>query len=460
MSYYLAIDIGASSGRHMLGHIEGGHLVLEEVYRFENKLENRSGRLCWDTQGLFRHIVAGIKRCGDLGKAPKSIGIDTWAVDYVLSDGDGEIIGDAVAYRDSRTDGVRDEVGRIIPPLELYEKTGIYPQPFNTIYQLYTQTEEQRAAKHLLFIPEYFAYLLTGKMMCEYTVASTSGLLNCGTGDWDEDIIKALGYNRGLFKEVGQPGCTVGPLSDEIEKLTGVSAEVVLTCLHDTASAVAAVPSDGDCIYISSGTWSLMGTVLDHPIVSKESLESGFTNEGGYDGRVRYLKNIMGLWMIQSVKAELGGKYSFNDLCDMAMDEESFETVVDVNDQIFLAPESMIGAVKEYCASCALRTPENLGQVMQCIYRSLAKSYGETVRDLEKLTGKTYDAVHIVGGGSKDSYLNRLTAAATGKKIVTGPTEATAIGNLAVQMISGGEIESLAQAKKIIAGSFDIVTIN
>ena len=454
--YYLAIDIGASSGRHMLACIEDGKLVLEEIYRFKNQFVKRNGHFCWDTVELFDNIKNGIKKCKEIGKIPESIGIDTWGVDFVLLDKDENIVGDTVAYRDGRTATIQAEIEKIISTDDLYARTGIQPQVFNTIYQLYSIKETLDKAENMLFMPEYFNYLLTGVKKNEYTNASTSGLLSVETNSWDYELIDTLGYPRKLFKELSMPGTVVGEFSKEIAEEIGFVSKVVLPCTHDTGSAVLAVPEEEGAIYISSGTWSLMGVESRTANTSVESRQAGMTNEGGYDHRYRYLKNIMGLWMIQSVKKELDSKYSFDELCNMAEECTDFESVVDVNDNSFLAPDSMIDAVKEYCDKTGQKVPESIGEVVQCIYVSLAKSYGQTAKEIEKLTGKTYDNICIVGGGSKDTYLNKLTGIYTGKNIITGPTEATAIGNLMVQTILSGEVASIEDGKKVINKSFNI----
>lgn len=454
MRRFLAIDIGASSGRHILGWIEDGRLQLREVYRFQNGMKQHNGHLCWDLAYLSQEILRGLRQCREMDCPPAFVGIDTWGVDFVLVDADGAPVGDAVAYRDGRTDGVREAVSRTLPPEVLYHRTGTQPQPFNTIYQLCTVKEEQKKADRLLFVPEYLNYVLTGVMANEYTVASTSGLLDCRTRDWDRELMKQLGIQPALFDKAEMPGRPLGRFLPEVAQAVGFSAEVVLTAAHDTASAVLAVPEENS-LYISSGTWSLLGTELDTPITTPESLAAGFTNEGGGMGGYRYLKNIMGLWMIQSIRSELGGAHSFDDLCRMA-EESQFEGLIDVNDDSFLSPRSMSAAVRLYCERQGLPVPRFTGDLLRCVYRSLAKSYADAVEELCRLTGKSFDKIHIVGGGSRDRYLNRLTAEATGRTVVTGPTEATAVGNLLLQMISAGEIRDLAEGRRIVRASLDV----
>lgn len=459
--YFLAVDIGASSGRHMLGHLEKGRLVLEEIYRFENGMKQTKEGLCWDIPALFQEIKTGIRRCGELGKIPVSMGIDTWAVDYVLLDEQDQILGDTFGYRDSRTEGMDEEVYRLIPEKELYQRTGIQKQIFNTVFQLMAvkkaHPEYLEQARTFLMMPDYFHFLLTGEKRSEYTNATSTQLVNAETKDWDDEVISRLGYPREMFLPLSQPGTQVGVFTKEIEKEVGFSCQVVLPATHDTASAVMAVPCQEDnCLYISSGTWSLMGTENKKAICTEESRQKNFTNEGGYDFRYRYLKNIMGLWMIQSVRHEEKDQYSFAQLCEMADECSDFPSRVFVNAQEFLAPESMTEAVRQYCEKSGQRVPETTGELAAVIYQSLAKCYGETVQEIEQLTGEHYDTIHIVGGGANADYLNRLTASQSGRQVLAGPSEATAIGNLMAQMIGKGEFAGLMQARACVAESFPI----
>ena len=460
MKTYLAVDIGASSGRHILGWLADGKMQLAEVYRFKNGAEHRNGHLCWDADGLKNHVLEGLRACAEHvepeQETPASVAIDTWGVDFVLLDEAMNRIGDAVAYRDGRTAGMDAEVAKLIPPEELYARTGIQKQPFNTIYQLAAlkkeHPEQLEQAARLLMVPDYFHYLLSGAMKNEYTNATTSQLVNIASRDWDWELLDLIGVPRRLFEPVSAPGTPAGRLRPELRAQVGFDCEVVLPATHDTASAVMSVPCpDGDAIYLSSGTWSLIGIERTTPDCSEKSRGKNFTNEGGYDYRYRYLKNIMGLWMIQSVKRELGGKYTFDDLCDMAIAADRFTTRVDVNAPEFLAPDSMIGAVREVCRKSGQPVPNDPGELMNCIYHSLAKSYGEAVREIETLTGRAYEDLHIVGGGTKDDYLNRLTRQYTGKRVHTGPTEATVVGNLLAQMLRDGVFPSLSEARRAVA---------
>lgn len=476
LKYYLAIDIGASSGRHILGHVENGRMVLEEIYRFDNLQVHRNGHDCWDMENLWNGIIGGLKACGELGKIPATVGIDTWGVDYVLLDENDKVLGDAVAYRDSRNEGMDNVVSKFISAEALYARTGIQKQPFNTIYQLMAQKleapEQVAAAKRLLMIPEYLNFLLTGVKKSEYTIASTSNLLDACKKDWDKELIEMLGLPVEIFGELCMPGESVGQLLPEIQAQVGFNTTVILPATHDTGSAFLAVPAkDDNAVYLSSGTWSLLGVENEVAITTPESHAANFTNEGGAWYRYRYLSNIMGLWMIQSVRRELNGvsyvvgkeqrqatgkKWSFPDLIAEAEKEEGFPSMVDVNASCFLAPESMIQAIKDECARTGQAVPETVGQIMQCVYTSLSVCYRDAIKALEGLTGKKYTSINIVGGGCQDGYLNRRTAQATGLTVFAGPVEGTAIGNLLVQMIAGGDLSDLAAARSAIRRSFEI----
>lgn len=464
IKYYLAVDIGASSGRHILAHMDNGTMKLEEVYRFNNELETRNGHLCWNIDKLFEEIKNGLKECKKLNKIPVTMGIDTWGVDFVLLDNDNNILGDTVGYRDHRTNKMDELVYELIPEEELYNKTGIQKQIFNTIYQLMAikqgNPEHLENAQDFLMIPDYFNFLLTGNKFSEYTNATSTQLVNAVDKDWDYDLLDRLGYNKGMFRPLSLPKTSVGRFTEDIANEVGFSCEVVLPATHDTASAVMAVPAvDDDYLYISSGTWSLMGIELKEPICTKESMKSNLTNEGGYDYRFRFLKNIMGLWMIQSVRRELNNEYSFPELCNLAEEANDFPSRVNVNDDSFLAPDNMIEAVKDYCANTNQQVPETVGEISACIYRSLAESYGTTVKEIEAITGRSYSRIHIVGGGSNADYLNELTAEYTGKEVHTGPGEATAIGNITAQMLKDEVFNNLQEARQCIYKSFDIKQI-
>lgn len=459
--YYLAIDIGASSGRHMLASMKDGKMQLEEVYRFPNGMDDKNGTLCWNVERLFTEIKNGLKKCKEIGKLPVSMAIDTWGVDYVLLDKDDRILGDTVGYRDSRTEGMDEKVYEVIPQDELYARTGIQKQIFNTVYQLMAVKESHpeylEQAESILMIPDYFHFLLTGVKKNEYTNATTGQLVSPKTNDWDYEMIDMLGYNSKMFRPVSMPGTVVGEFTEEVQKEVGFNCTVVLPATHDTGSAVLAVPTnDDDAVYISSGTWSLMGIERKEADCSMESMKANFTNEGGYDYRFRYLKNIMGLWMIQSVKKEFAEDLSFAQICEMAS-KETISSIVDCNDDCFLAPKSMIKAVQDFCRKTGQQVPETVGEISSVIYNSLAKCYGDTVKEIEEITGKKYSTIYVVGGGSNAGYLNELTAKYTGKKVSAGPSEATAIGNVIVQMLHDGVFKDLPEARTCVRESFDVV---
>ncbi len=460
--YYLAVDIGASSGRHILGKLENGKLELTEIYRFENGYEKQGDKLVWNISKLFKNIVDGIKECKKYGAIPYSIGIDTWGVDYALLDENGNIIDEVYSYRDSRNNQGVKAVEEIIPFSELYRETGIQKAPYNTIYQLYCDKMSGKLskAKRILSVPDTLHYLLTGVMKNEYTHASTTGMLNAKTGTWSDMIIDKLGYPREIFGKIYPAGEVSGHLKKEIQDEVGFDCLVVLPASHDTASAVMAVPSDSEFpLYISSGTWSLLGTELKAPVTDEKAYEFNATNEGGFGGTIRFLRNITGMWTIQSIKRELENKYGYQELMYLAMEEKDFDSIVDLNDERFLAPDSMINTIKDYCKEKGQKVPENIGQVMNVVYRSLATIYKETIEKMEEVTDKKFDTINIVGGGSKDEYLNSLTKEYTGKRVIAGPTEGTAVGNLLSQAISSGEVKDMKEGREVVARSFKVKVI-
>lgn len=459
MTYVLAVDMGASGGRHILAHLEEGKIVLEEIYRFDNVMVERNGHLCWQMDRLWEHVLKGMAACKAAGKIPVSMGIDTWGVDYVLLDQAGQVLGDTVAYRDSRTQGMDAKLEQTMPFTELYRRTGIAKQPFNTVYQLMATPREQLdQAQDFLMIPDYLHYRLTGRKANEYTEASTTGMLNSATRDWDQEVLAAAGFPAGIFHRPEMPGTNLGPILPEIAQRVGFSCDVVLPATHDTGSAFMAVPARSDnAVYLSSGTWSLLGVENDVPLTGIDSLESGFTNEGGYGGKIRYLKNIMGMWILQCVRNELEKRYSFGEMAQMAAEAPETPWRVDVADNRFLAPKNMI-------AELQLAVTEQGGEeltlprLLRMVNLSLAEGYAKAIAQLEQLTGKRYDTVHIVGGGSQNQTLNQMTADAAGRTVVAGPTEGTALGNLMAQLIAGGVFADLAQAREAECASFDVVT--
>ena len=456
MTYYLAIDIGASSGRHILGYIDNGRLKLEEIHRFENYITNQNGTLVWDIEHLVSEVKKGIAKCKEIGKIPCTVAIDTWGVDYVLLDESKQEIIPAVSYRDSRTNSVINKVESIISAEELYLKTGIQKQNFNTIYQLYADKLSGRLedAKHFLMIPAYLSYKLTGIIKNEYTNATTTGMVNADTKQWDYEIIDKLSLPKHLFGTLDTPCTVIGNFTKEMQDYAGFDSTVIFAPSHDTASAVCACPIDDNSIYISSGTWSLIGVESLNPIVNEKSMAANFANEGGIDYRFRFLKNYMGMWLFQNVKKNLNNEFSYDDMMRLAMQSKRFE-MIDTNAPDFLAPENMINAIRSYLKNESIP----IEVVINSVYHSLAQSYKNAIDEIEKLAGKTIDNVFIVGGGSKDTYLNKLTAQYTGKKVVTGLSEATATGNLLSQIMYDKKI-SLAQARDIVKNSFDIKEIN
>lgn len=473
VKYYLAVDIGASSGRHMLAHMDDGKICLEEIYRFENVMDKRNGHKVWDTERLFQEIISGMIKCAEKGKIPYSMGVDTWGVDYVLLDQAGKQLGECYAYRDKRLNGMDDMVYRHILEEDLYARTGIQKAIFNTIYQLMVDKEQEpkklAAASKILMMPDYMHYLLCGDARQEYCNATTGQLINPKTNTWDMELIKMLGYPERIFPDLVLPGSVAGQLTKEVQQMVGFNCKVVRPATHDTASAVMSVPSDSDdCMYLSSGTWSLMGCELPNANCSKEAREANLTNEGGYDYRYRFLKNIMGLWMIQSVKKELEAGYpfpgktgeedlSFSGLCEMA-EKEHIESIVDANDVCFLSPDSMIEAVQKACRDRGSQVPLTPGELARVIYRSLAHCYKRTIEEIERVTGKTFSSIHIVGGGSRADYLNRLTAKETGRTVYVGPIEASAIGNIGAQMIADGVFKDLKAFRRCVFRSFGVKT--
>lgn len=453
MSYCLAIDIGASSGRHILGSYTGGKLVCEEIYRFENGFVEQNGTFVWDTNELANNVIAGIAKCKELGKIPDTVAIDTWGVDYVLLDKDLKEIYPAVAYRDSRTDKSIPEVEKIISFEDLYKITGTQKLVYNTVYQLYCDkmTGKLENAEHFLMIPDYLNFRLTGVVKNEYTNASTTALLNAEKKTWDEGLLDMLGIKKSIFKTPELPGTVVGNFTEEIKNKVGFDSTVLLSPSHDTASAVAACPVDDKSVYISSGTWSIVGTENLNAVTTPEALAANFSNEGGIDYRYRFLKNIMGMWLFQNIRRELDKKYTYDEMMEMAM-ASNYKKLIDPTDNAFLAPKSMLTAIRNYLGEPNLE----IGDVLSSVYHSLATSYDKVVKEIESVSGKTVDRVSIVGGGCRDRYLNKLTREYTGKTVTAGPVEATATGNLMSQLIYLDKDLDLAKARQMIINSFDI----
>jgi rhamnulokinase len=461
MNYYLAIDIGASSGRHILGSVENGKIKLEEIYRFENGISKIGNEYCWNIEQLFKDIKAGIKKCKEIGKIPTSIGIDTWAVDFVLLDENDKILGNAVSYRDDRTEGMMEEVFKVIPKDMMYLYTGIQFQRFNTVYQLLSikknNPEILEKAKAFLMNPDYLNFLLTGKKANEYTNASSTQLVNSFERTWDTKILDDLGINKDMFQEIKLPKASIGNLREELVNEFGFDMEVILPATHDTGSAfISSVCNDSDSVYLSSGTWSLMGVENRFPICVPQAMDYNFTNEGGIDYRYRFLKNIMGLWVIQEVRRNLDNKYSFAELVDLARENIDFASIVDVDHDRFLKPENMIEEIKLFCTETNQRVPEKVGEIAMCVFNSLAHCYKKAVSNLEEIFEKEFKRINIFGGGCQNNLLNELVAKITGKEVLAGPVEATAIGNIVAQLISKNEFKELGEARQAIKESFDI----
>ena len=425
----LAVDIGASSGRHIVGWMEEGELQTREVYRFPNGVMEREGHLTWDTESLFAHVVRGMERALAAYPDIATMSIDTWGVDYVLLR-DGEEVSPCHAYRDHRTEAVIPQTHALVPFETLYAHTGCQFQPFNTIYQLMDDLKRGRleGVTGMLMIPEYLMYRLTGVMAREYTNATTTGLVDAKTGEFDLALTERLGLPRALFPALSGPGTALGALKEDIAQRIGGSLTVVLCATHDTGSAVEGIPMEGNQPYISSGTWSLLGVKTERPLTDSGSMAANYSNEGGV-GYNRYQKNIMGMWLVNELRRDLCPDAPFGEIVAAAQASDC-ALLVDANAPAFLAPASMKAAF-DAATGNRLRTP---GDYFHCAYRSLAASYRDALDELERNTGKTYDRLYIVGGGAKNEFLNQLTQEATGKQVVALPIEATALGNLKIQM--------------------------
>ncbi len=460
MEYYLAVDIGASSGRLIAGYIENGLIKTKPVYSFKNGIKEINGHLCWEPEYLFREIVKGLKKCSEMDIIPKLLGIDTWGVDFVLLDKSHRRLGDCISYRDGRTKGIADKVHGIIPFNELYSKTGIQQNPINTIYQLYALSKQSpdipENAETFLMIPDYLTYLLTGDKRNEYTNATTTGLVNAQGRIWDKDIIKALGFNEKLFENTPvQPGAYTVPLKEDIAREVGFNCAVAISPSHDTASAFIGVPKTGDSVILSSGTWSLLGVENTTPFTDGKSAALNFSNEGGVCGTYRYLKNIMGMWVMQNYSRE-------NNITDyacgisLAKTAEDFPSVVDFESEEFLAPESMSKAIAGFCERTLQKVPRTAAEIGYCAYNSLAAGYKKAIDGLESITGKKYSEINVVGGGSQDKYLCALTAKHTGRRVIAGPKEGTALGNIMYLMTSDGVFKNITEARKCLKDSTEV----
>ena len=466
---FLAFDFGASSGRAMLAVLENGKLTLEEKHRFANEPVTVNGGFYWDVLRLFHEIKQGILKCVNSGDADiDAIGIDTWGVDYGYLDKNGELLGNPRHYRDTRTNGMFEKAFEIVPKDEIFKNTAIAFNLFNSLYQLLSERLNDspllKEAKTLLFMPDLFNYFLTGVKKTEYTVASTSQMFDSVNHKWAYGMLDKMQIPTDILTDVIYPGEVIGRLKPELSEELGIGAvPVVSVASHDTGSAVASVPvtDTKDFVYISSGTWSLMGVELDKPIISKQAMDYNFTNEGGVNKTIRFLKNIMGLWLVQECKRQWereGENLSFAELESQANAATPFASFIDPDDTAFLAPGNMPKRICEYCKKTGQKVPETKGGIVRCIAESLAFKYRYTIEGIEQVTSKKYDSVHIVGGGIKDKMLCRFTANATNRRVEAGPVEATSIGNVVVQAMAMGAIKDLDEARAVVKASFPIET--
>ena len=462
----LAFDFGASSGRAIIGCFDGDKITLEEVHRFSNDPVSVGGTVYWDVLRLFYEIKQGIIKAKIAGGFD-SIGIDTWGVDFGLIDSEGKLMENPVHYRDARTVGLVDEAFKTMPKEKLYGITGIQFMELNTLFQLislkkYRPWMLERADK-MLFMPDLFGYMLTGKMCAEYSIASTSQLIDLDKKTWSKEILDAFGIKESVFAPLVQPGTVLGELSKEVCEECGVDpVPVISVCGHDTQSAITSVPcEDGDFAFLSSGTWSLFGTELDKPIVNETSMNINITNEGGFDGSTGFLKNIIGLWLIQESRRQRkreGKEYSYADLEKLALAAEPFKCFIDPDAPEFVPHGNIPERVREFCRKTGQFVPETVGEIMRCIYESLAMKYRLTFEKLRECTERDYPVIHVIGGGTKDGLLCQMTANSCDRTVKAGPIEATVMGNVAVQLMSDGSVKNIGQARKIVADSSELKT--
>lgn len=462
----LAFDFGASSGRAIIGCFDGDKITLEEVHRFSNDPVSVGGTVYWDVLRLFYEIKQGIIKAKIAGGFD-SIGIDTWGVDFGLIDSEGKLMENPVHYRDARTVGLVDEAFKTMPKEKLYGITGIQFMELNTLFQLislkkYRPWMLERADK-MLFMPDLFGYMLTGKMCAEYSIASTSQLIDLDKRTWSKEILDAFGIKESVFAPLVQPGTVLGELSKEICEECGVDpVPVISVCGHDTQSAITSVPcEDGDFVFLSSGTWSLFGTELDKPIVNETSMNINITNEGGFDGSTGFLKNIIGLWLIQESRRQWkreGKEYSYADLEKLALAAEPFKCFIDPDAPEFVPHGNIPERVREFCRKTGQYVPKTVGEIMRCIYESLAMKYRLTFEKLRECTERDYPVIHVIGGGTKDGLLCQMTANSCDRTVKAGPIEATVMGNVAVQLMSDGSVKNIGQARKIVADSSELKT--
>ncbi len=461
MKTYLAADFGGGSGRVIAGWLDNGRLVMEEIHRFRNRQVRLGKHIHWDFPALFEDMKEGLKKAAAKGYQVESIGIDTWGVDFGLIDRDGELIGNPVCYRDSRTEGMLDQLFSTLTPTEHYATTGIQVMEINTLAQLLSMkgSAQLESAAHLLFMPDLFSYFLTGNINNEYCIASTSELLDAKQRDWSWETIRALGLPEHIFGDIIMPGTVRGTLRDDIAKEVGLEGvKVIAVGSHDTASAVAAVPAvegDGPTAFLSSGTWSLLGIELPEPILTEEARQAEFTNEGGVGGRIRFLQNITGLWILQRLMAEWkerGEEQTFAQLLPAA-DDARIDSIIPVADAAFMNPASMEEAIRNYCEQTNQQVPQTKPEYVHCLFRSLATKYQEAIKGVSELLPEQPKRLHIIGGGSQNDLLNQFTADALGIPVWAGPVEATAMGNILVQAMAAGEVADLAEIRQIVRQS-------
>ena len=464
---FLAFDLGATSGRAIIGTVDNDKLTSEEVYRFPNAVKEIDGKYYWDIDSLFGHFKSALRKVAGMGVRIDSIGIDTWGVDFGHVGKDGSVIGMPRAYRDPYTDGIPEEVFKIIPREELYSVTGVQIMNFNTIFQLYAQSRKAGSrlpgTDKILFMPDLLSYMLTGKMICEYTDASTSGLINPRTRDFQKDLLERLGINPSILSDIIQPGTKVGVLKKEICEETGMDpVPVIAVAGHDTASAIAAVPaSDENFAYLSSGTWSLMGIESKTPLINEKSYEYNLTNEGGIEGTTRFLKNITGMWLLEQSRKTWereGRKYTYPEMMEMGRQALAFTSTIDPDDPRFAAPKDMDAEIKAALRESGQRVPENDGEMISCIYHSLTKKYKSVIAMLQDFASFRINKLHIIGGGSANQLLNQLTADTLGIPVVAGPVEGTAIGNIMIQAKVAGLVKDRWDMRRIIRNSIQTTT--
>ena len=461
---FLAFDLGATSGRSILGTVANGKVEIKELTRFPNAVTELHGKYYWNLMGLYQALREGLVACNKEGIVPESIGIDTWGVDVVPIGEDGSILSMPRAYRDPYTVGMPERFFEKVSREKVYEKTGIQIMNFNTLYQIFAGMETDyvpmKQAKYLLFMPDALAYMLTGEKVCEYTISSTSQILDPRTKDFDKELLEAAGVDASVFSKPVFPGTVVGTLTDALAQYSRLGkVNVVSVAGHDTASAVAAVPAlDENFAYLSSGTWSLMGIESKEPVITPETYELNYTNEGGVEGTTRFLKNICGMWILEQCRKEwtLSGKdYSYPEIVEMAMSATPFKSFIQPDDPSFANPPSMLEAINAFCERNGQEKPENDAQVIRLIFESLALRYRQVLEDLDRIATHPIERLHIIGGGSKNRLLNQLTANAIGRKVVAGPSEATAIGNVMIQAMAAGVVSSLQEMRSIIHASVE-----